>query len=233
LYEVHCSSKEAVEEIRKAKEEGVQMYGETCPHYLTCTKDEDPPGETAFIHLPIRGEEHRDALWEGLRTGVINAIGSDHVASPEEWSKVIEKEWHWPTMPGINNSVETILCSMLSEGVNKGRISLKRLVEVCCKNPALICGLYPKKGALLPGSDADIVIFDLKKKVENLSQREHLHGNATATYMRGRDITGWPIMTILRGNVVMENGEITAKPGFGQVIKIAPNQPVPYMGPWI
>ena len=112
--------------------------------------------------------------------------------------------------------VATILPVMLSEGVNKSRISLERLVEVCSFNPAKAFGLYPAKGVMQIGSDADFVIVDLHKKVKVTP--EILHSASDYTLYDGWTMEGWPIMTIVRGNIVMENGEIVASPGTGQYV---------------
>ena len=117
-----------------------------------------------------------------------------------------------PGFPGV----ATTLPVLLSEGVNKSRLSLERLVEVCCLNPAKAFGLYPRKGVLQIGSDADLVIVDLHRKVKITP--EILHSASDYTLYDGWELEGWPLMTLVRGNVVTEDGEIVGKPGLGRFI---------------
>jgi len=112
--------------------------------------------------------------------------------------------------------VETLLPAMLSEGVNKGRISIERLVEVCSSNPARVFGLYPRKGALTLGSDADLVVVDLNKTVKVTAGK--LHYITDITPFEGRELRGWPTLTMVRGSIVMEDCELTGKPGYGEYL---------------
>jgi len=122
----------------------------------------------------------------------------------------------WEGPPGLGNTTEMILPIMLSEGVNKGRISLEKLVEVCSYNAAKIFGILPQKGTIAVGSDADLVIVDLDKRMKVTP--EILHSACDWTIYDGWDVTGWPVLTILRGQVVMQEGKITAEPGIGKFL---------------
>lgn len=117
---------------------------------------------------------------------------------------------------GLGNLTEMILPVMLSEGVNKGRITLEKVVEVCSTNPARVFGIYPQKGALAVGSDADIVLIDLNKKVK--VNWDMLHSRCDWNIYDGWEFTGWPVMTILRGRVVVEEGKVKAEKGTGRYL---------------
>lgn len=138
-------------------------------------------------------------------------MGSDHCSTTKEMIKDL-----WTAPPGMPG-LETMLPIMLSEGVNKGKISLEKLVEVLCCNNARVFGLYPKKGAIEVGSDADIVILDMAKKVKFSASQLH-YKISDYTPFEGWDITGWPTLTMVRGQVVFQDGQLTAKPGWGRYI---------------
>ena len=208
IYIVHISSKLGLQEVIRQRGEGMEIIGETCPQYLTVTKWDEPfPGGLAKVNTPIRDRMDNEALWEGLKNGTIQCFGSDHV--PSRKADVYVSDNIWECMAGFPG-IETQLPIMLSEGVNKGRISIERLVEVMCTNNAKVFNLYPKKGIIAPGSDADLVIVDMKKK-ETL-KIEDLHSWSDFSIFEGREITGWPVMTMLRGNVIYKDGEFIGKP---------------------
>ncbi len=206
---MHTTTRETVEEVAKAKKDGVNVTANVQPHYLTLTKDK------GLINVPLRSGADFEILWEAIRTGVIDTISSDHIwigISLEE----VEKHgmaypyniWtRWQTFGG---TAEASLAIILSEGVSKGRISLERLVEVCCENNARRFGLYPKKGTIAIGSDADFAIVDLNKT--KILTRDMLHTRIGWSLYEGWEIKGWPVMTILRGKVVMEWPEGEPRP---------------------
>jgi dihydropyrimidinase/dihydroorotase len=211
LYIVHMSSKEAVDISAQAQAKGSNVYVETCPQYLSLSWKDFPKNYVqARVNPPIRDKEHSERLWWGIRNGFVHCIGTDHCAYVDK-----DKFDLWSTRSGLTG-LETLLPVMLSEGVNKGRISMEKLVEVCSYNTAKILGIHPKKGSLSPGSDADLVIVDLKKKVK--VSIEDMHTGADYTPFEGRELKGWPVLTMVKGNVVMEDGEITGKPGTGKYI---------------
>jgi len=195
IYIVHCTTKETVAEIEMAKAEGLQVYSEIGTHYLVLHKD------AWKINVPLRDRSTHDALWQALSSGAIDCIGSDHVAHTRT-RESMETGNVWTTISGFPSRVEGMLPMMLSEGVNKGRISIERLAKVASENPARIFGLYPKKGAILPGADADLIVVDLKRRAT--ITKELLHTVTPWSIYEGWDVTGWPVMTLVRGNIVME-----------------------------
>lgn len=220
LYIQHTTTRKTIEEVLRARANGVKIYAQCASHYLTLDKSQ------WLINTPLRGKEDRDACWEALNAGVIDTIGSDHVG----WGRTAEevektgleyKKDIWTVWEGFGSRVEGLLPILLSEGVNKGRISLERLVQVTAGNPAKIFGLYPKKGVIAIGSDADFVVVDLNKQKK--ITRDMIFSRQGWSLWEGWDIKGWPVMTILRGNILMEwpDGEprpkIVGKP-LGQYI---------------
>ncbi|MBI4523017.1 MAG: dihydroorotase family protein [Deltaproteobacteria bacterium] len=193
----HVTTPETIEEIRRAKERGVTIFGQTGPHYLSL------PRGTWKINVPLRDEETIEKLWDAVASGLIDAIGSDHVVSRTRGKREqLLKESVWETVSGFSSRVESFLPVMLSEGVNQGRISLQRLAEISSENPAKIWGLYPKKGCLLPGADADLTIVDLEKKVT--VRNDMIYSTPGWSIYEGKEMKGWPVMTVLRGEVIME-----------------------------
>jgi dihydropyrimidinase len=195
IYIVHCTTTETVAEIEKAKAEGLTVYSEIGTHYLVLHKD------AWKINVPLRDRSTHQGLWQALSSGAIDCIGSDHVAHTRT-RESMETGNVWTTTSGFPSRVEGMLPMMLSEGVNKGRISIERLAQVASENPARIFGLYPKKGAILPGADADLIVVDLKRRAK--ITKELLHTITPWSVYEGWDVTGWPIMTLVRGNIVME-----------------------------
>jgi dihydropyrimidinase/dihydroorotase len=151
--------------------------------------------------VPLRDRSTHETLWRALADGAIDCIGSDHVAHTRT-RESMETGNVWTTVSGFPSRVEGMLPMMLSEGVNRGRISMVRLAQVTSENPARIFGLYPKKGAIAPGSDADLVVVDLERKVQ--ITRDILHTVTPWTIYEGWQATGWPVMTIVRGHIIME-----------------------------
>ena len=197
IYIVHLSSADGVKSVARAKADGVDIMAETCPSYLTLTK-QTPLGAVAKVVPPLRDQESIDALWEALRNGTVDCVGTDNISGLTEKKKDI-----WSAISG-NPGIEHFLPLMLSEGVNKGRISLQRLVEVCCTNNAKAMGIYPQKGIIQVGSDADLVIVDLNKDAVLSAETDHM---ATDYCLwEGWKVKGWPVLTMLRGNVIVENG---------------------------
>jgi dihydropyrimidinase len=195
VYVVHATTKQTIEEIKKAKSEGAVIYSEIGTHYLVLHKD------AWKINVPLRDRSTHDALWQALAGGAIDCIGSDHVAHTRTRPSM-ETGNVWTTISGFPSRVEGMLPMMLSEGVNKGRVSIERLAQVASENPARIFGLYPQKGAILPGSDADLVVVDLQRRAK--ITKDLLHTITPWSIYEGWEVTGWPVMTIVRGNIVME-----------------------------
>lgn len=215
LHIVHTSSGIGVDAIEEAQQRGVRIVGETCPQYLTLTCDGAHILNPLWAKItpPIKKKEDNLRLWEGLRQGWIKTMGTDHVSNLER-NKLGDDVWQTrPGFPGL----ETYLPVMLSEGVNEGQITLEKLVEICCYNNAKAYGLYPRKGAISPGSDADLVLVDLDVEREVIPTR--FHSAADFTPWAGWRLKGWPTLTMVRGQIVMKDGEITALPGTGKFLR--------------
>ena len=206
----HMSTAQGVRIVKQAKRTHDNLTVETCPHYLTFTgNDMKKLGPYLKMNPSLRTSRDVQALWRGLQNGTIDLITSEHAPG-----KRSEKEigWNdiWKAWGGIP-TIETMLPVVLSEGVNKRRISVSRLQQVCCENPAKVFGIYPKKGVIRKGSDADLVVVDLKAKRKVRADR--LHYKVGWTPYEGWKLKGWPTMTILRGQIIFEDGQILAKTG--------------------
>lgn len=205
LYIVHLSCEEALDAVADAKARGEPVYAETCPHYLTLTDAlyDDPDDAQVVkrvISPPLRSASDVDALWAGLRDGVLDVVGSDHV--PDRLDS--EKRLPTPPFPEISNGgpgIETLLAVVYSEGVAKGRIGLERLVEVLSATPARLFGL-PAKGALEVGRDADVVLLDPGAR-RTLRQRG-LHHTSDYTPFEGLELSGEVRETLLVGRRLSE-----------------------------
>lgn len=223
LYCLHLSSAEGLQACRWVQRENWNLVVETCPHYLTLTKS-DPPGVLLKVNPPIRERADNEALWGGVIKGEIHTMGTDHVPTTFH-EKTVKgdtsdrttdpKQDIWSTGSGFVG-LATLLPVMLSEGVHKGRITLERLVELCCRNTAYHFGLYPKKGAIAVGSDADLVLLDLDRT--EIMTAAKLHSVSDFTLYEGWKLKGWPYMTILRGEIVYENGKVIGRPGYGRYL---------------
>jgi len=182
------------------------VYAETCPQYLSLTDEIlQKTGPLAKIGPPLRYEKDRMALWEAIRRGTIDTVASDHAPKAKKISDPFFEA------PFGSPSAETMLTLTYEEGVNTGRIGVCKLVQLLCENPAKIFGLFPKKGILKEGGDADVVIFDpvLAHAIEHRTQ----HSGAPYTLYEGRKVLGKPVFIMQRGKTVVENGEMKKKPG--------------------
>ncbi len=212
LHVCHISAKEAVDIVEWAQMRGQTVSGETSPNYLLLTEDAmRERGPYAKVDPPLRTKEDQERLWEAINSGVIDILASDHAPYTKE-----EKERGWEDIfdaPSGGVVVETSLPLMLNE-VDEGRITLNRLTEIFSTNPAILTGLYPKKGSITVGADADLVIVDMDK--EFTIRGEDLHTIQKMTAFEGMRGRGAPVMTILRGEVVMEEGDVLGDPGRGE-----------------
>ena len=212
LYIVHLTASEDIEVVARAREKGYRVFGETCPQYLTLTSEEIfAQGALAKIGPPLREEQDNQALWKALAGGVIDTIASDH--APKQKTK----EDDFFTAAYGSPSTETMFPVVYDAGINGGKLSLPRLVQVMCENPARIFGLYPQKGTLQVGSDADIVIVDpaLTHTIEQKTQ----HSHANYTLYEGRTCLGRPILSMQRGEVILEKGTLHTSPGYGKFLR--------------
>jgi dihydropyrimidinase len=214
LYIVHMTIGRGVQWVREAQARGVQVIAETCPHYLVLTKfDHDKVGHLGKVNPPLRDEWNQQQLWEGVRNGAVTCVGSDHSTITPKADKVQKDIWSAvPGFPGAG----MLLPIMLSEGYHKGRISLEKIAAVLSYNNAVVWGLYPRKGVIRVGSDADFAIVDLDQK--RVVTPEYMQSFADWGLYDGWELTGWPTMTIVRGQVVVENGRIVGSEGYGQYL---------------
>ncbi len=196
LYVVHTTAGQGPVVAEAARARGVDVTIETCPHYLTRTAYDPDLDMRAKISPPLRDREELEGLWRGIFAGTVRSLGSDHVPFfPKEGKDL------WTEKPGIV-SFPWELALLLSEGVHRRGLPLSRLVEMNSYTPARRFGLYPRKGSLRPGADADLVLVDLDK------EREVVHdGKGTCIY-EGMRLKGWPVLTVSRGRVVFENGDV-------------------------
>ena len=218
LYDFHMSIAEGVERIGRARDRGRPVYAETCTHYLALTEDalKREDGINFICSPPLRSREHVDALWNGLRDGVISTLGSDECTFTHD-QKLMGKG-SFADVPNGLCGMEFRLPIMYTEGVLKGRISLSRMVEVLSTNAARIFGLYPRKGVIAVGSDADLVLFDPRKEA-TLSVEDSATGCDWHPY-EGMVARGWPInTTIARGRVSCVDGTFRGDAGHGSFLK--------------
>ncbi len=223
---VHTTNTEALEIGRRLKEKGMPLYIETCPHYLTLFKDlyKQENGHLAICSPPLRTPEDAKELWKGIQDGVITLYGSDDCTySYEEKSMHLEKhpdgtfvQDYRKIVNGLSG-LETRLPILMTEGVEKGRISVNKVVELTSENSARTYGVFPQKGIVAEGSDADILIIDPKKKT--VLSADVLHNNIDYCLFEGKEVTGFPDITIYRGKVIVENGEFYGEKGHGRFLK--------------
>jgi dihydropyrimidinase len=230
----HVSTAEGVAVIRQARARGLKVFAETCPQYLFMTaKDLDKPGVEGAKWMcspPPRTAADQEAIWQGLALGDLQVISSDHapyafdasgklMAGPSASFKQIANG-----LPGI----EARLPLMFDAMVSKGRLGLNKFVELTATAPAKIYNLHPRKGSIAIGADADLVIWDAKRQVtlaDNL-----LHDGARYTPYAGRSVTGWPTTVLRRGEVIVRDGKLTAKPGSGAWLPRAGGAPAAPLG---
>uniref|UniRef100_UPI0039081DDC dihydropyrimidinase n=1 Tax=Rhodovarius lipocyclicus TaxID=268410 RepID=UPI0039081DDC len=208
----HVSCGEAAEEIARAQARGLKVWGETCPQYLTITARhmEGPDGAMFMCSPAPRDEAEHANIWEAIRRGTLDVVSSDHAAS----SRAAKQGADFSVIPNGLPGLAARLPVLFSEGVSQGRISLEHFTRLVATNPAKLMGLYPKKGVIAPGSDADVILWDPKREVTITNAL--MHHAVDNTPFEGKRVTGWPVATLRRGEVVMREGEITGRPGGGQ-----------------
>jgi dihydropyrimidinase len=224
LYIVHVSTQRGAQAVADARRRGQRAYGETCPQYLLLTAAElERPGfeGAKFICSPPLRTQHDNAgLWRRLAGGDVQTVGTDHCPFFYAGQKDLGmREGALPPftrIPGGMPGIEGRLALLYSFGVGQGRLALERWVEVCCAEPARILGLYPRKGALMPGADADIVLFDPHRAVT--FGRTILHEQCDYSPYEGLQLTGYPSLTMLRGRVLCRDGEFVGPRGAGRYL---------------
>jgi dihydropyrimidinase len=226
---VHVSNGQAMEEIRRAQQRGLKVYGETCPQYLVLTEKDmeglNMEGAKYVCSPPPRDKESQEACWQGLQQGVFSVFSSDHCPFryDDPQGKLVPKgrtSFRW--VPNGIPGVETRLPILFSEGVGKGRISLNEFVALTATNHARMYGLYPKKGTIAVGADADIAIWDPEREV-TITQ-SLMHGGSDYTPYEGIKVKGWPISTIVRGKFVVRDGQLVGREGNGAYVPRAKSE---------
>jgi dihydropyrimidinase len=219
IYVVHLSSVAGLEAVRRARARGAEIYVETRPLYLFLTEESYClPGHEARKYVawpPLRKEKDRQALWEALARGEIQTYATDHTT----WTlaQKTDPSLGFAEVPGGVSNVESFVGMLFSAGVSTGRVSLSRFVEVISTNPAKLFGMWPRKGTIAIGSDADVTIIDPEHRVRIATER--MQSASDFEPHEGYEVVGWPVKTILRGHVVVEDGELRAEPGSGELIR--------------
>jgi dihydropyrimidinase len=227
---VHVSASDAVEQIRWAQARGLPIFAETCPQYLFLSEDDLAKpgfeGAKCLCSPPPRGKDNQAAIWQALRGGVFQLFSSDH--APTRYDDPRGKMLRGPQasfryVPNGIPGIETRLPLLFSAGVMQGRLDLPSFVALTATNAARMYGLYPRKGTLAIGADADIVIWDPTRS--EIIANERLHHAVDFTPYEGIAVTGWPIITISRGEVLYRDGKVLAAPGRGQFLRCATPEP--------
>lgn len=229
LYVFHLTSEEALNVVKRAKASGQNVIAETCTHYLTLTDEnyDRPDGHIYLMSPPLRKRSDCDALWGGLKDGSLSIVSSDNSAySYHDKERFLERddsgkliEDFTKVVNGVTGAEER-LPLLIGKGVAEGRITLNDVCRIGSYNPARIFGMYPEKGTIQPGSDADFAIVDLEAE-KTVSYKTMHYLNDFSIY-EGMKLKGWPVMTISKGNVIIEDGEFTGSKGDGAFLKRKP-----------
>ncbi len=220
IYIVHLSAAEALEMVTEARDRGLPAYAETCPQYLFLSYDnyEEPgfDGAKYVMSPPLRQQDTQDRLWRGLAFNDLQAVSTDHCPFCMKEQKIMGKD-DFSKIPNGAPGIETRMSLVYDGGVRTGRISLNRFVELTSTSPAKIFGLFPKKGTIAPGSDADIVVFDPDRRT--VLSAKTLHMNVDYNPYEGREVTGAADTVLSRGRVVIDRGTFVGRAGAGAFIK--------------
>lgn len=216
-YIVHMTCQGALEQVRRAGYRNQKVFAETCIQYLLldASRYQREDGAKWVMSPPLREPKDQDALWAGIDQGLIQVVATDHC--PFSWKQKQMGQDDFSKIPNGHPAIEHRLELLFSEGVRKGRISLHKFVDLVATNPAKIFGLFPRKGTLAVGTDADIVVFDPERK-HTISAETH-HMNVDYSAYEGWEVTGKADTVILRGEVVVEQGEAMVSPGYGQFVR--------------
>ena len=221
IYIVHLSSADALQKVREARDMGLPAYAETCPQYLFLSYDnyEEPgfDGAKYVMSPPLREKWHQDVLWKGLAKNDLQVISTDHCPFCMDEQKELGKD-DFSKIPNGAPGVETRLTLVHDGGVRPGRISLNRFVELCSTTPAKMFGLFPRKGTIAVGSDADIVVFDPNEEADARRQ-DAAHARATTTRTRAPWSRARRRSSSRRGNVIIEGDRFVGKKGAGRFMQ--------------
>jgi len=216
-YIVHLTCEGALNAVRNATRRNQNVLVETCIQYLVIDASlyEREDGAKWVMSPPLREKKDQETLWAGINQGLVKVVATDHC--PFKWEQKLMGKDDFSKIPNGHPAIENRMELLYSEGVNKGRITLNKFVEVACTNPAKIFGMFPRKGTIAAGSDADIVILDPNEK-HTLSASSH-HMNVDYSAYEGWEITGKVKTVLLRGKVAIDNGKCNIDKGFGKFIK--------------
>jgi len=217
-YIVHMTCEGALNAVRNATRRNQKVFVETCIQYLLLDAnlyERDFEGAKWVMSPPLRQKKDQETLWAGINQGLVNVVATDHC--PFMWKQKLMGEKDFSRIPNGHPAIENRMELLYSEGVHKGRISLNKYVEVACTNPAKIFGMFPRKGTIAPGSDADILILDPNAK-HSLSASTH-HMNVDYSAYEGWELTGKVHTVLLRGKVAIEKDECLVDKGYGQFIR--------------
>lgn len=216
IYIVHLSSDRALEAAKRAKQRGVMVYVEVRPLYLHLSQEHYQDGDAGLFTAqpPLRAKEDVEALWRGLLDGTVDTLGSDHAP----WSKATKlTPSSLDAVPAGVANIDHMLPLLFSEGVLKRKLSLERFVSLSSFNAAKLFGLYPHKGVIAPQADADIVVWD--PTVTKPIRGDETLSRAGYSVYEGMSVTGWPVMTLRRGELVFDHGKFSAAPGSGKLLR--------------
>ena len=217
-YIVHMTCEGALNAVRRATQRNQKVFVETCIQYLLLDAslyEQDFEGAKWVMSPPLREKKDQATLWAGINQNLVNVVATDHC--PFKWEQKLMGRNDFSKIPNGHPAIENRMELLYSEGVSKGRISLNKYVEVACTNPAKIFGMFPRKGTIAPGSDADIVLFDPLEK-HTLSASTH-HMNVDYSAYEGWELTGKVKTVLLRGKVVIDKGECLVGRGYGQFVR--------------
>jgi dihydropyrimidinase len=224
VYIVHLSSRRALAVCAEAQARGVPVYVEVRPFYLHLTRErfDEPDGAKYVGNPPLREIADVEALWKGIQQGTVHTVCTDH--APWSLADKLDPSLTIATArPGAEN-LQVMLPMLYSEGVRKGRISMSRLIEVQSTNAAKLFGLFPRKGTIAVGSDADLVVFD--PQLTRTIDAAMLKSNVDYSVYQGWQVTGWPLITLRRGEVVFRDDQVLGVPGTGQIVRRDGSQPL-------
>ena len=220
VYIVHLSAPRALEQVVHARDRGLPAFAETCPQYLFCSQDDlDRPGFEGAKYVctpPLRPKEMQEDLWRGLRTNDLQVVSTDHCPFCMKGQKDLGTD-SFAKIPNGMPGIETRLYLLWDGGVRAGRISMNRFVEITSTAPAKIFGLYPRKGTIAVGADADLLVWDGDKR--HVLSEKTLHMRVDYCPFEGREVVGAPTHVLSRGKVVVENGAYVGRKGDGRFVK--------------
>lgn len=230
VYVVHLSCADALNAVRRARSAGAEVYVETRPAYLFMDSSvyDRADGAKFVTWPPIRGSADQNALWDGVRSGEIQTYATDHTT----WSlaEKLAPGLTFATVPGGVSNVQTSLGMLYSEGVSRGRISLSQMVGLVSTNPAKIFGMWPRKGSLSVGADADIVLLDPHREFQ--IKQSKMESASDFDPYEGRSAQGWPVLTMSRGEVIVSEDQVLSAPGRGRILRRAPLRPARGTSAW-